>query len=79
MDEIKAIADELLLVVHEIVQAAAQLPGDATPEQRAELRNQHHATIEKIKSQVAALAEKLQRIHRDSLEHPPDDSHLDTA
>jgi len=77
MDEIKAIADELAAVVQDIVHATTQIAGDATPEQRAELRTQHQGTIDKIRSQVAALEERLHTIHRESLHHPEDDSHLD--
>jgi hypothetical protein len=77
VEEMKAIADELVIVVQDVVHASAQLPPDASPEQRADGRKEHQGNIDKVGRHVSTLGERQQNIHPDSLEHPEDDSHLD--
>jgi hypothetical protein len=54
----RAIAEELVMVVQEVVHATAQLSPDASSEQRADVRKEHQGKIDKVGSHVSTLGER---------------------
>jgi hypothetical protein len=65
---------ELIAAIAIVLEASSQLHPEVSPEHRAEVRGQHQATIDRIKSHLGVLDDHLGQMDHDVLDEPEDDS-----